>query len=401
MRLRRALPLLLSLLAARASSPPLAHPGVFLSSAQLAFVRAQLAAGAEPFASALAKARGSAYGSLDWALQGPPASGVIDCGGYDRPDHGCSAEDSDAVAAYTHALLYSLGGGASAAAHAATAARIMDAYAGVRLYNNSNAPLQAAWSASKWSRAAELLRHGGGGASPWPPAAAAAFSAFLVRAALPLIANETAANGNWATAMIEGLAGIAVLTDDAALLARAAGFWRSRLPAYVYLAADGAHPVPAPRRPGGQGPPNTHGWYGQAVFNATSEGVAQETCRDLEHTQMGLASAANAAETLRAQGIDVLAEAGGAAAARLRAAMELHSRVLLGALGREPPAWLCRGVLVDANVTYPSGEVAYFALHDRLDLALPATLQLLETRVRAMPLPVNRWMSAWETLTHG
>jgi len=109
-----------------------------------------------------------------------------------RRDHGCSAEANDAVAAYTNALLFALGGDA---AHARAAARIMDAYSSVVKYNNSNAPLQAAWSASKWTRAAELVLHApGGGDAVWPAANAAAFVAFLVNVELPLIANETNAS---------------------------------------------------------------------------------------------------------------------------------------------------------------------------------------------------------------
>ena len=60
--------------------------------------------------------------------------------------------------------------------------------------------------------------------------------------------------------MIEGLFGIAVVTEDASLLERAAFFWRTRVPSDLYVAADGDRPVPLPERPGGQGPPNTQGW---------------------------------------------------------------------------------------------------------------------------------------------
>jgi hypothetical protein len=329
----------------------------------------------------------SPYANASWALQGPPASQVIDCGGYDHPDHGCTAEDEDALAAYTHSLLLALTG---QPAHGAAAARIMDAYAGLRAYTNSNAPLQAAWSASKWARAAELVAH----QSSWP--GAGAFTAFLVRAALPLIANGTNANGTWEASMIEGLLGIAVLTEDAALLARAAQYWRTRVPAYFYLhAADGPRPQPLPHRPGGQGPPNTQGGYGQAVYNASVDGLCQELCRDMEHTQMGLAAALNAAETARIQGLDLF----GAQRARLGAALEFHSNLLLGA---PAPAFVCKGGrVVDQAVTYPTFEIGYRALHGELGLSLPRTLEHLQRNVRPMALPVNRWMMAWETLTHG
>jgi hypothetical protein len=366
------------------------HPGVLVSAPQLDFVRSALAAREEPFAAAFANLQASAYANASWALQGPPASQVIDCGGYDHPDHGCTAEDEDALAAYTQALLFALTG---QAAHAAAAARIMDAYAAVRAYTNSNAPLQAAWSASKWTRAAELVQHASPAAFPWP--GARAFAAFLTRAALPLIANGTNANGNWETSMIEGLLGIAVLTEDAPLLARAVGFWQTRLPAYVYMHGDGPRPVPLPHRPGGQGPPNTQGWYGQAVFNASTDGLCQELCRDMEHTQMGLAAALNAAETARIQGLDLF----GAQRARLGAALEFHSNLLLGA---PAPAFVCKGGrVVDQGVTYPTFEIGYRALHGELGLSLPRTLEHLQRNVRPMALPVNRWMMAWETLTHG
>jgi len=366
------------------------HPGVLLSGEQLAFVSKAVAAGQEPFATAFTKAASSAYANTSWSPLGPPSSQVIECGGYDHPDHGCSAEDEDAIAAYTNALLFALGGDKS---HAAASVRIMNAYSGVRLYNNSNAPLQAAWSASKWSRAAELILHTPG--AGWPAAEAAAFISFLVNVELPLIANETNANGNWATSMVEGIFGIAVLTEDEELFDRAAFYWRSRIPSYVYVASDGPSPVPLPKRPGGQGPPNTQGWYGELVFNASVEGLAQETCRDAEHTQMGLAAAFNGAETASIQGLDLYAEEG----PRLSAGLEFHSRLLLGV---KQPRFVCHdGVVVDANVTYPTFEVGYNALHNRLGLALPTTLTHLVENVRTLPQPVNHWMMQWETLTHG
>ena len=41
------------------------------------------------------------------------------------------------------------------------------------------------------------------------------------------------------------------------------------------------------------------------VFNASVNGICQETCRDLGHTQYGMASTLNAAETARIQGVDL------------------------------------------------------------------------------------------------
>ena len=118
----------------------------------------RISTGTEPQSTAYKNLLSSLYANISWELQGPPATFVIECGGYDHPDKGCSAEDYDALAAYTQALLFYLSGDA---AHALSSMRIMDAYSSVKQYTNSNAPLQAAWSMSKWTRAAELMLHSG------------------------------------------------------------------------------------------------------------------------------------------------------------------------------------------------------------------------------------------------
>jgi len=84
----RRLALLLSALGAaapRRAAAAWAHPGVLVSGAQLSFVAGELRLGREPFAAAFAKAAGSAFANASWAPQGPPASKVIECGGYSHP----------------------------------------------------------------------------------------------------------------------------------------------------------------------------------------------------------------------------------------------------------------------------------------------------------------------------
>ena len=82
------------------------HPGVLVSGAQLEFVKTQVKAKSEPFYGEYRKAMASEYGALDYKLQGPPATGVIECGSYSKPDNGCHAEDADATAAYVQSLLW-------------------------------------------------------------------------------------------------------------------------------------------------------------------------------------------------------------------------------------------------------------------------------------------------------
>lgn len=170
------------------------HPGVFVSAPQLAFVRAQVAAGAAPFGLAYEKALKSFFAKLDWVPLGPPASGVIECGFFSHPDNGCTHESFDASAAYLQAVLWHVNG---TRAYAENALRLINTYAaGLREYNNSNAPLQAAWSTLKWARVADLLRDE-------PTLAAANISRMFYDVAMPHIGKCWTAGGNWDISMIE------------------------------------------------------------------------------------------------------------------------------------------------------------------------------------------------------
>src|SRR4051812_7560487 len=86
------------------------HPVVLVDQVQLDFIKSQVNAGIEPFASTFAKAKASKWGSLNYKVQGPPGSGIIECGSYSKPNHGCSLENDDSEAALTQALLWYITG---------------------------------------------------------------------------------------------------------------------------------------------------------------------------------------------------------------------------------------------------------------------------------------------------
>lgn len=163
---------------------------------------------------------------------------------------------------------------------------IMDHYAAsLRGYDDwQNGPLEAAWAAQKWARAAEILN---ATASPWPPASALAFGAMLQNVSVPMLWNGSCANGNWELSMIEGLASIAVFTENVTLWDRAMSMWRARVPAYIYYHSDGPRPAPGPSYC------KSPYWFNQVVYNASVDGVCQETCRDFGHTAFGIASLFN------------------------------------------------------------------------------------------------------------
>ena len=358
-----------------AMAPPVfAHPGVLMDRAQLDFMRSKVLAGASPWASAYNEMKSSQYGSL---TRTPTPRASVDCGSHSVPDNGCSDERQDAIAAYADALIWYV---SKDTRYAAESMKIMDAWsATLTTHTNSNTPLQTGWAGAGWSRAAELIKwtYPGG----WP--GAARFATLLRTVYLPVLANGSGANGNWELIMTDALMGIAVFLDDKASFNRALALWRGRVPAYIYLRSDGPAPLSPPTRRR-TGASLTSYWYGETTL---VDGVAQETCRDFGHTAMGINAAFHAAETARAQGVDLWSEQ----KTRFAAAMEFHAPYELGSAA---PSWLCGGVINRGTGGY--WEVGYNALHTRLGMALPQTTRLLDSR---RPTGTDNHSSAWETLT--
>ncbi len=354
------------------------HPGVLVDRAQLDFVKAQVEAKAEPFYRLFLEAEQSPYGDLHYKILGPPKDGVIACGSHSHPDLGCHPEDADATAAYVQALLWYITGNH---AYAQNAIGIMNAYShGLKMYTLSNAPLQAAWSAEKWPRAAEIIRYSNAG---WQPKEIEAFSKMLTRIHLPLIYRGAPENGNWELSMIDGMMGIAVFTNDRKLLEHAAKMWEQRVPAYYYYApTDGGHPVPAPR--------GVAIWPRQHIFNMSINGMPQEACRDLNHTSYGIAATMDAAETARIQGLNLYESQ----EKRLIAGMEFTAYYLLG---NPVPPYVCGGRIRLARA--PTFVIGYNEFHNRLGQPMPYTWQWIEKRVLPNPLPVDEHMMAFEALT--
>jgi hypothetical protein len=349
------------------------HPGVVVTAEQLDFVRARVRAGEQPWIGAFHTLSRSAYANLGWR---PHPSSTIDCPGSGD----CRNEWSDAVAAYSHALLWYLTHNRE---HADKAVEIIDAWSlAMPQHSGINAPLQAGWSAATLVRAAEIVKHTYPG---WDPAAVSRAEALFRDAYLPLVAEGGAAGrgGNWDLIILDAAASIAVFLDDRPLLERVIEKWRARLPAYIYLSADGPSPV---------GPPGTvpgtvdivDFWYDQVTY---VDGLAQETCRDLAHTAWGLEALAQIAETAWIQGIDLYAEA----QERLVSALEFHAGLALGA---DVPDWLCGGRL---NETFtPIPEIAYNHYHNRLGIGLLQTGRLIEAERPQLP----SHFYGWATLTH-
>ena len=352
------------------------HPGILVDQAMLDFVHAKLATNAEPWASALAAAKKSALGSLSYTPH--PIADVV-CGSYSNPDIGCTDEKNDAEAAYTQTLLWVHTGDVN---YAKKAIEIMNGWSStITTHTDSNAPLQSAWVAEVFPRAAEIIRASYSG---WAAADIAQFATMLKNVYLPEVVNGSGSNGNWELSMIEATMNIAVFTDDTATFQKALSMWRARVPAYLYLTTDGATPVSPPTNPK-TGAALTTFWYNQTTL---VDGLCQETCRDLGHVQYGLAAMINAAETALIQNVDLYGEQ----QTRLVAGLEFHASYLQGAA---VPAWLCGGTLT--AVTFdPMWEIAVNELATARGEAMPNAAALVAAH---RPTGTDHHM-AWETLTH-
>ena len=389
------------------------HPGVLVSKAQLDYIKGEVNAHINPYYQEFLDAQASTYGSLTYVIQGPYTGGVNQCGSDSAPDDGCSAADSDSTAAYVQALLWYITGNQT---YANNAIAIMNAYghnlqgfagfsAGFSCPGAattcSNGPLQAAWDSTKWPRAAEIIRYSNAG---WATADITAFSNMLTNVYEPIIYNGSGENGNWELSMIEGMMGIAVFNEDSALLAHAQLYWGQRVPAYFYYyPLDGNAPAPFPRNTG------STNWNGQSVFNASTSGVAQETCRDMKHTHYGISSAIAAAETDHIQGGTLYASQ----QARLISGLEFSAGIDVQGLSNKGTtlavaADLCSSdsnSTEDNTITLGEGYtfvIGYNEYHNRLGQSMPNTDTWIAQGVLSTTLPVDvgGHMTVFEPLTH-
>lgn len=353
------------------------HPGVLVSHSQLDYVKTKRSSGI--WKAAYDKMMGSKYASLSFVAE--PRK-VVDCGAYNKPDHGCNNETDSATASYTHSLIWYYTGEET---HANKSIEIMNAWSAVITnHTNHNAPLQTGWAGAVWAQAAEIIKNTNAG---WSPNELKRFEDMLKNVYLPFVRKGASyANGNWELIMIAAMSGIAVFLDDQTTFDDAINMWRKRVDAYMYLESDGPLPHPPPG-----GDKNTKEkliayWYNQSTF---VDGLAQETCRDLGHTAMGISAAINMAETAYHQGVDLYKEKQN----RIVKAMEFHANYLNGA---PIPNWLCGGELNLGNLAM--WEIGYNHYHNRVKVDMPHTNQLILKKIR--PSGSDGHLVAWETLTH-
>jgi hypothetical protein len=364
--------LLALVLALSAEAGEFRHPGILLNRAQLDLIKQRVTAGTEPQKTAFAAMLASPFADLNYT---PSPRATVECGSYSRPDLGCKDERRDATAAWSQAIAWHVTGNEK---YARNAIRIMNAWASTLTggHTLANGPIQAAWSASLWPRAAEIIRHT---STFWPAEDIARFEKMLREQYVPSIIRGSTENGNKELAMAEALINIGIFAEDRALFDAGVKMWRGRAPAYIYLKSDGEKPVLPPN---GEMPY----WTNKGLSTPFVDGLLQESMRDPHHANMGFASLVNAAETARQQGLDLYAEQ----SERIVAALEYQARFLPPHSAKPPP-----------NLTFslqPTWEIAFNHFQNRLGRPLPLIAKVIPQN---RPTGADLNHIAWETLTHG
>ena len=274
------------------------HPGMLHNKDDLAFIKAKVAGGEEPWKAAWLQMLADKSASLKYTAR--PVADVVR-GPYNNPDIGSTALSRDSGAAYAHALEWAITG---EKAHALKAIEILNAWSGtLKSIQGSDQQLLAGITAYRFCNAAEILRYS---QADWDPKEIEQFKAMLLNVFYPLIKNfKPKANGNWDAAMILSMLCIGIFCDDAEKFDRATEY---------FLHGEG---------------------NGAIAHYVYSTGQCQESTRDQAHTQLGLGMLAAACEVASKQGVDLY----GAENNRLALGFEYTAKYNLG------EEVLCKGTI--------------------------------------------------------
>ncbi|MBI1390885.1 MAG: hypothetical protein GC154_20840 [bacterium] len=245
-----------------------AHPGLLHTRADLERMRVKAAAKAEPWYAGFLLLKDHPQSSAEWKTRGG-----FERVSRDRNDNTHNADLwQDANAAYQNALMWAITG---EQAHARKAIEILNAWASeLKTIEGHDKQLAAGLYGFKLANAAEIMLHTDSG---WTDADAGRFRAMLMDVFYPVIRNfATFANGNWDGACLKMMMATGVFCDDREIFDRAVDYLNH-----------------------GEG----NGRLTHYVINEA--GQCQESGRDQQHTQLGLALLAETCEMGWNQGLDL------------------------------------------------------------------------------------------------
>ncbi len=330
------------------------HPGVVLGAPQLDFVKAKIAANAEPWTSEFGKMMADACGTTgaNWPISAnagrlfsslgwvPTPWATVSVGASGQASNGDQDEMADMIAAYTHALIWYYKG---TRANAQMSIRILNAWATTiqtHLFSTavtlSNGRLQTGWAGSLFSRTAEIMRYSFTPTGSEEALNVAAIIAAFARAYTPLVRYGWTGGGcNWHTSMAAAHIGMAIFSENKPEFDRALVNHRNWVKSYAYMAGDvnqwpqlAGYPISLHLLPDSgvcmyDKSTTTTAQMNSYWYNPTSytSGMWNESGRDPIHVAMGISGLSTICETARLQGVDLYGEE----SLRIRTALERNA----------------------------------------------------------------------------
>lgn len=242
------------------------HPGINQTTADLEYMRGQVAKGEQPWKDAFDRLKAE----TDLTFEVKPFAHVMR-GPYGKPNIGGNDLSKGASMAYNCALIWYI---TKEQAYADKAIEILNKWSVVLWdFDYNDAKLLAGWTGHVLCNAAEILRYTKSG---WQQKDVDSFTNMLMTVYFPLIRYYyPQANGNWDGAIIHTVLAIAIFTDNREM-------FNNAIHHFLY------------------GPVN-----GSIFKYIYPSGQCQETMRDQGHVQLGLGEFAGAARVAYTQGIDL------------------------------------------------------------------------------------------------
>lgn len=351
------------------------HPGLLNSKAELDFVKEQIAAGKEPWKSAINHIK-----SLNFDQRNPsPMKNLVGIDNHDPMDE----MTKDGSAAYACALLWYHTGQQK---YADQAIKILNAW---NIFETHDNWLFLSWAVPQFLNAAEIIRTSDAG---WSIEDQNKFKTMVQNRWLRPVKNNTWVNNAMMTT-IEAHIAVSIYLDDKAEFQAAVNKYRTWIKSYLYIEADGNVPLVA-----GRATVSNYGTYDGKFLS----GQLMETCRDLNHAKMGSYGLMHGAEMAYQQGVDLWKEEGD----RFAAFMELHAGWMTGQ--RKVDTWMCKGTGIKCtggtNPPQPpcnasNWDIAIGHIVNRLGYKLPIAQEMSKGH-RFMESDTKRNFK-FETLTHG
>jgi len=336
------------------------HPGALDGKAELDYVKAQLAAGVEPWARQMANMK-----SVEMLTVAPAPQTTLDAN-----TSAAEAARNDARRAYGNALAWYL---LDDEIYAKQAVAYLNAWSGLQAITAKDEQnrLLGGWLGSLFGPAADIML----GYSGWAASDIEKLRSMFKLAFYPVLNSASTWNGNVDLHQISAMMAIGVFNEDVGEFNLGLSRLDQRIPRYFYLTTDTQ--------------PSAGFWSNPAQW---VNGLTQETCRDNNHhAQFGLSGAIGAMETAWHQGVDVYSRY----QERMVAALELT--------GLQCSSGSMQGTCTDDVASpdvYDTWEIGYNHYHARQGGDLPNTWAMISTKVRPATSNPGAWSIFYETLTH-